>query len=132
MHEYPVLIRDEHLDAFGHVNNAVYLALFEEARWDLITRGGYGMDKIRETGLGPVVLEATLRFQREVTGGAKVVIRSRSLEYRGRLGRMEQVMALADGAPACTAGFLFGLFDLTRRKLVKPTPEWLKAIGLPG
>jgi len=31
VHEYEILIKEHHLDSFGHVNNAVYLELFEEA-----------------------------------------------------------------------------------------------------
>ena len=33
-------------------------------------------------------------------------------------------------AVACDADFTFGLFDLQRRKLVEPTPEWLVSLGL--
>ena len=33
MFSYKVKIRESHLDTLGHVNNAVYLVLFEEARW---------------------------------------------------------------------------------------------------
>ena len=29
--EFEVLIREHHLDSYGHVNNATYLALYEEA-----------------------------------------------------------------------------------------------------
>ncbi len=40
---YDVLILESHLDTFGHVNNAAYLTLFEESRWDFITKNGYGL-----------------------------------------------------------------------------------------
>jgi acyl-CoA thioester hydrolase len=30
----------------------------------------------------------------------------------------------------CTAEFTIGFFDLKARKLILPTPEWLKAIGM--
>ena len=46
---YETLIRESHLDTFGHVNNATYLQLYEEARWELITRNGYGLAKVRES-----------------------------------------------------------------------------------
>lgn len=59
-------ILEGHLDTFGHVNNASYLEILEEARWDLITRNGYGLDAVRRLGIGPVVLEAHLRFVREL------------------------------------------------------------------
>ena len=130
-HEYPVMIREAHLDVFGHVNNAKYLELFEEARWDWITRGGFGLKEIRERGIGPVVLEAKLRFQREATNRERMTIKSRTLAYDGKIGSVEQVMVREDGKAACTALFTIALFDLKARKLIAPTPDWLRAVGLP-
>ena len=37
IYEYEKTILEQHLDTFGHVNNAAYLVLYEEARWDFIT-----------------------------------------------------------------------------------------------
>jgi thioesterase III len=129
-HEFPVLISERHLDVFGHVNNAAYLEIFEEARWDWITSNGFGLREIRDRGLGPVLLEARLRFQREVTNREQVLIRSRTVDYRGKIGRLEQIMSRADGRVACSAEFVIGLFDLKARKLIQPTAEWLRAVGL--
>lgn len=128
-HEYPVLIREAHLDVFGHVNNAAYLQIFEEARWDWITRGGFGMKEIFERGIGPVVLEANLRFQREAKNREAMVVKSRTLEYEGKIGKVEQVMVRADGKASCTALFTVALFDIKARRIISPTPEWLKAVG---
>lgn len=128
-HEYPVLIREAHLDVFGHVNNAAYLQIFEEARWDWITRGGFGMTEIFARGIGPVVLEANLRFQREAKNREAMVVKSRTLEYEGKIGTVEQVMVRADGKASCTALFTVALFDIKARKIISPTPEWLKAVG---
>jgi thioesterase III len=130
-HEYPLLIKEQHLDGFGHVNNATYLSIFEEARWDWITRNGFGLREIRERGIGPVVLEARVRFQRELTNRENVVVRSRTRDYSGKIGHVEQVMVRADGRAACSAEFVVGLFDLKTRKLIKPTPQWLRAVGWP-
>ena len=129
-HEYPVRILEHHLDVFGHVNNAVYLELFEEARWDLITRGGFGLEQVRERMIGPVVLAVEMRFNREAVNRERLVIRTRVIEYRGKVGRLEQVLTRADGLPSCTANFTFALFDLKTRRLLRPTPEWLKAVGV--
>ena len=60
--EQSIIIREGHLDTFGHVNNARYLELFEQARWDLITDNGFGLDYVKSSGTGPVILELTLRF----------------------------------------------------------------------
>ena len=55
--EYQTQIIESHLDSFEHVNNAVYLELYEEARWDFITTGGFGLSRIKEEGIGPVILD---------------------------------------------------------------------------
>src|SRR5690606_41236539 len=90
-HEYELLIQETHLDTFGHVNNATYLQFFEEARWVLIDGRGYGMDTIRETGLGPVILEAHEKFRRELKNRTRVVIRSQLVEHDEKLGSLRQL-----------------------------------------
>ncbi|HVV69470.1 MAG TPA: acyl-CoA thioesterase [Patescibacteria group bacterium] len=126
---YPIIIKESNLDTFGHVNNAAYLTLFEDARWDLITQNGYGLNKIKETGLGPVVLEMKLRFVKEIRLREAIVIETQMLSYEQKIGRLMQTMLRA-GEVCCSAEMLIGLFDLEQRKLVLPTDEWLKAIGL--
>src|SRR6476620_10426697 len=86
VHEYRVFIVESHLDTFGHVNNATYLQLFEEARWDLITSRNFGLEKVRETQTGPVILEAHVKFQRELHNRATVTIVSELLSYKGKIG----------------------------------------------
>ena len=126
---YELLIRESHLDTFGHMNNATYLDLFEEARWELITNNGYGLKKIRETGLGPVILEINLEFKKEIRLRERIRIETECLDYTGKVSTIEQRMINEKGEVCCRAKFVFGLFDLKARKLVSPTPDWLKAVG---
>ena len=130
LHRYPITIRESHLDTFGHVNNATYLELFEEARWELITSKGYGMETIRSTGLGPVILDITIKFRKELRLRAEVIIETQTTAYGSKIGKLRQQMVSSDGTVFCEADFTVGLFDLTSRKLVPPTPEWLTAVGL--
>src|SRR5262249_19053659 len=130
VHEYSLLIIERHLDTFGHVNNATYLQILEEARWDWITSGGYGMERIIELGQGPTVLECTLRFRRELRNRTRVNIVSELQSYVGKIGRMHQEIRLESGEIACEAEFVLALFDTARRKLLDPTPAWLACVGL--
>lgn len=130
IHKYPVLIREAHLDTFGHVNNAVYLSLYEEARWDLITGNGYSMQMIQTRKQGPVILDISLKFLRELKLREQITITTEMLEYSGRVGKLKQQMIKSDGSAASEAMFTFGLFDLEKRRLIEPTPEWKKGIGL--
>jgi len=126
---YPLIIREQHLDTFGHVNNATYLTLFEEARWELITQNGYDLSYIRETGLGPTILEINIKFMKELRLRQEIMIESKMISYDGKIGKIIQTM-LRNSEPCCVAEFTVGLFSLQERKLILPTPEWLKAIGL--
>ena len=65
MADYRLLIVEHHVDSLGHVNNATYLALLEEARWDVITKNGYGFKEVQKERKGPVILDVMLKFQRE-------------------------------------------------------------------
>jgi acyl-CoA thioester hydrolase len=129
-HEKPLVICEAHLDSFGHLNNARYLELFEQARWDLITERGFGIETIRKTRTGPTILGVEMKFLRELAPREAVVIKSELVSYERKVGRMKQVMVKADGTAACEAVFVFGLFDLDQRKLVEPSPEWAHAVGL--
>ncbi|HJT24831.1 MAG TPA: acyl-CoA thioesterase [bacterium] len=127
---YEVIIRESHLDTFGHVNNAAYLTLFEEARWDFITKNGYGLKRVQELQQGPIVLELNIKFKKELTLREKIQITLELVDYRGKISHFRQEMIKEDGTVATELELTFGLFDLKARRLIDPTPEWRKAIGL--
>lgn len=129
--EQTILIREEHLDTFGHVNNARYLELFEQARWDLITENGFGLEQVKASGTGPVILEVTLKFMREVGNRQTMRIVSTLDSYEGKIGRMTQTLIDDQGRVCCEGKFVFGQWDTKTRKLIEPTPEWRRALGLP-
>ncbi|HYP77773.1 MAG TPA: thioesterase family protein [Polyangiaceae bacterium] len=128
--EQSIVIREGHLDTFGHVNNARYLEIFEQARWDLITDNGFGLDYVQSSGTGPVILEASLRFLREIKNRQHLLVRSFIEGYDGKIGRMTQLL-VDDSAQICCEGkFVFALWDTRSRKIIPPTPEWRAAIGI--
>jgi acyl-CoA thioester hydrolase len=130
---YPFVVRPTHLDVFGHVNNAKYLEIFEEARWDLLEARGFGLKTIRERGLGPVVLEIRAQFKRELVDGDRCEVRTSVSSSRGKIFVLEQVLSLASGGEAsCIAEVTGGLLDLQARKLVEPTAEWKAVLGAIG
>lgn len=129
IHQYHVTIKEFHLDTFGHVNNATYLQLYEEARWQFITERGYGLDKIKSSGLGPVILEINLRFLKELQLRKHIIIHSQTADYSGKIGIIKQWITDAEGTMYSDIELKMGLFDTKLRKLVSPTEDWLKAIG---
>lgn len=127
---YEVLIRESHLDTFGHMNNAAYLVLFEEARWDYITRNGYGLKEVQRLQQGPVVLELSMKFRKEIGLREKITITMELVETKGKISRFRQQMLKEDGTVATELELVFGLFDLKARRLIDPTPAWKKAMGV--
>ncbi|MCD8539058.1 MAG: thioesterase family protein [Leadbetterella sp.] len=126
--EYGMIIKEFHLDTFGHVNNATYLQIYEEARWQFITENGYGLEKIKATGLGPVILELNIRFMRELRLREKITIHSQTGEYSSKVGTIKQWITDSEGNICSETEMKIGLFDTRRRKLVEPTEDWQKAI----
>lgn len=129
--EYEVQIKEMHLDSFGHVNNAAYVMLYEEARWDFITKNGFGLDYILEHQIGPVILDLKVRFKRELKNRETIKIISRTVEIVSpKIMVLEQSMIKSDGKVASEASFTVGFFDMKARKLIDASPEWLKAVGI--
>lgn len=126
-HEYLTVIRERQLDAFGHVNNAQYMVLFEEARWEMITSRGYGLEKILETKIGTVVLESNIRYKKELRLRENIKIKTAVTSVNRKLVTLKQVIYKEDGLVAAEATFVLGCFHLESRKLIDAKNSWKKA-----
>lgn len=132
VYEYELTILEHHLDTFGHVNNAVYLEMYEEARWDFITKNNLGLKEILATKVGPVLLDLQLTFKAELKLREKIKIVSQARpEMRNKyVMQLDQKMIKEDGKVASLITLSVGMMDLEGRKLISPTEEWRKALGL--
>jgi acyl-CoA thioester hydrolase len=113
-----IAVRGYELDTQGHLNQAVYLQYAEHARWECLRAAGITQDRLIATGLGPVALEVTLRYQRELRAGDEVDV---SCEFHwgdGRTFRIGQAYTRPDGTPVAALTSVGGLLDLSVRRLV--------------
>lgn len=71
--ETPVefLIYPDDCDAYGHLNQAEFLRLFEHARWEMLARGP-GVDLFEREGVWPAVRRATVEFLQQVFPGDRL------------------------------------------------------------
>lgn len=129
---YEILIKEHHLDTFSHVNNATYLELLEEARWEFLTAHGIDLKTIHETKIGPIVLECHIKFLKELRSRQPIVIESQMISFDKKVGIMRQDILDVQGEYCAQAKLTFGVFDIEARKLILPTPQWLLAIGIPS
>ncbi|MFR9754412.1 acyl-CoA thioesterase [Streptomyces sp. TR06-5] len=125
----PVTVRGYELDTQGHLNQAVYLQYAEHARWEMLRAAGLPQDKLLADGVGPVALETTLRFRKELRGGDEVEVTCR-FEFTGsRTFRVAQQVLLLDGTVAADVTAVAGLLDLASRKLVQDPAGRLRALA---
>ena len=103
--------------------------LFEEARWEMITSRGYGIDQVHARQVGTVVLECKVRFMRELKLREEITIRTRIREIRKKIIFLVHDLVNESGENAAEAEFTLGCFDLRERKLITPDPFWLNALA---
>ena len=126
---YKFTVDQDLLDEYGHVNNAKYLNLYEEARWDILDKSGHGQEMVRKSRKGPVILEVNVRFSRELLPGQRIRIETTSRRKNEKIFYFDQAMINEEGKEASRAVFTAALFDLEKRKMVTPGEDWLKAFG---
>ena len=127
MHKYQITIKENHLDTFGHVNNATYLELYEQARWEALNDHGVSVKKITEDQIGPVLLRVDLKFRKELLLRENIEIRSELIDRPNpKVMKIKQEMIKSSGEVACEAVFDIGVMDLVKRKLVRLEGVWLE------
>lgn len=95
-----VTVRGYELDTQGHLNQAVYLQYAEHARWELLRAAGLPQEKLLADGVGPVQLEVTVKYRRELRGGERVRVTCRFDYGTGKTFTMEQQILKEDGTVA--------------------------------
>ena len=127
MHKYQITIKENHLDTFGHVNNAAYLEIYEQARWEALNDHGVSVKKITDDQIGPVLLRVELKFKKELLLREMVEVRSKLIgRPNPKVMKISQEMVKSCGEVACEAVFDIGVMDLTKRKLVRLEGVWLE------
>lgn len=59
-----VKVRNHHIDAYGHVNNAQYLTFLEDARTDFFEELGYSLALLAERKIQVFLTEVTIQYKR--------------------------------------------------------------------
>ncbi|MFI1224756.1 MULTISPECIES: acyl-CoA thioesterase [unclassified Streptomyces] len=124
-----VTVRGYELDTQGHLNQAVYLQYAEHSRWELLRAAGLPQEKLLADGIGPVQLEVTVKYRRELRGGERVRITCRFDYGTGRTFTVEQRILKEDGTVAAEITGVAGLLDLTERRLVADPRGRLAALA---
>ena len=127
---YELVIKEHHLDTLGHVNNATYLQILEEARWEVITPHGYGVEDIPKKGVSPVVLEIQIKYLYELKLRDKITIETQCIDVKSKICQLENTILNKENKVCCKAIIYIGMLDMKERRLLPLTPEWLIACGV--
>lgn len=118
----PVTVRGYETDTQGHLNQSVYLQYAEHARWSILSAAGIEQADMVARRVGPVVLEQTIRYARELRAGDETTV---SCAFEWPEGRkifyLHQLVRKADGTLAAELTSTGGVMDLDRRRLL-PDP----------
>jgi YbgC/YbaW family acyl-CoA thioester hydrolase len=120
MFEYKFSARGYELDSYGHVNHAVYLNYFEQARWELFRQADL-LQQLREEELLLVVIEVNVRYSREINMFDEMVVYTEIVKEPPYLVFQHKMYFGTSKVKACSAT-VKTLFT-EKGKLVRDIPE---------
>lgn len=122
-------VRSYELDAFGHVNHAVFFNYLEQARFDALEAGGFPAAELARRGWSVVVVHAEADFRREALQGDELRVLTRVARARRTSMRIEQsVVREPDGEPVAEGAVVAVWLGPDGRPMAVPA-EVLEALG---
>jgi YbgC/YbaW family acyl-CoA thioester hydrolase len=107
-------------DAFGHLNHASVLTIFERARWESLGRGP-GMDVFHRNGIAPVVRKATVEYRAAAFPGDVLHVDSVVIHRGTTSWTMRQTAKRgSDGTTIASADIVFVCVDRAGRPTALP------------
>jgi YbgC/YbaW family acyl-CoA thioester hydrolase len=119
--EIDLTVYPDECDAFGHLNQASFLSLFERARWEMLARGP-GMDVFTRAGGWPAVRKTVIDYHAAAFPG-DVLRFHQAMTHRGRTSFTVRQTArrVKDDLLIATAEFVFVCVNSEGRPI--PVPE---------
>lgn len=107
-------------DAYGHLNEAAWLQVFERARWEALARGP-GADLFERSGVWPAVRRATVEFHKPAFPGDVLAI-DLHLDKLGRtsITLKQRAVRASDGALLAEVHLVFVMIDRDGRAVAIP------------
>ena len=119
--EIDLVVYPDECDAFGHLNQASFLSLFERARWEML-RGGPGMDVFTRSGAWPALRKTVIDYRAAAFPG-DVLRFQQVLTHHGRTSftMRQTARRVRDDTLIASAEFVFVCIDRDGRPI--PVPQ---------
>jgi len=124
-----IRVRGYELDTQGHLNWAEYLHYAEHTRWEFLAAAGITQGVLIATGFGPVVLDVSVRYRRELRGGDEVDVSCAFVFEGGKTFQILQDFSRPDGRVAASLSSTSGLLDLRERRLTDDPAKHFRALA---
>lgn len=114
------------IDAYGHVNNAVYVGWFDQAAWAHSAALGLGVEACVALDRGMAVLRSTIVYLKPALAGDQVEVGTWLVEgdAKLRVSRRFQVRRTADGATLARAHVEYVCIQLSNGRPRPMPPEF--------
>jgi 3-oxoadipate enol-lactonase len=121
--EIDLVVYPDECDAFGHLNQASFLSLFERARWEMLHRGP-GMDVFTRAGAWPALRKTVIDYRAAAFPG-DVLRFQQTLTHHGRTSftMRQNARRVRDDTLIASAEFVFVCIDRDGRPVPVP-PEF--------
>jgi 3-oxoadipate enol-lactonase len=121
--EIDLVVYPDECDAFGHLNQASFLSLFERARWEMLHRGP-GMDVFTRAGSWPALRKTVIDYRAAAFPG-DVLRFQQALTHHGRTSftMRQTARRVRDDTLIASAEFVFVCIDRDGRPIPVP-PEF--------
>jgi acyl-CoA thioester hydrolase len=114
------------IDAYEHVNNAVYMSWFDRAAWEHSAALGLPIDKCLELDRGMAVLRSVIAYLRPAVLGDTVEAATWLLPSEGKLRvrRRFQVRRVTDATTLARAEIEYACIELSSGRATRWPPEF--------
>lgn len=129
----PVTVGPQHLDAFGHTNNVVYLQWLEQVAWAHSNALGLDFDAYERLNAGCVARRHELDYLAATFAGDELLLATWVHENDGRLSmwRRYQIIRASDGKTILRGQTHWVCVDMKSGKPKRQPPEFIVAY-VPG
>jgi acyl-CoA thioester hydrolase len=128
-HVVQLEVRAADIDAYEHVNNAVYLTWLDRAAWSHSAALGLPLERCVAMRRGMAALRTEIDFVRAALAGDQVQVATWIAGGDGRLrvGRRFQVLRVADGETLARARTDYVCINLDTGRALRMPPEFTRA-----
>ncbi|MCI2418714.1 acyl-CoA thioesterase [Saccharopolyspora sp. K220] len=122
-------VRQYETDFNGHVNHVVYFDWADHARIEYLRRAGLVVETFLANKTAPVILQAEIRYLRELRAGEDVTVTCEPSYGEGKTFTMHHGFIRNDGTVAAELQQVMGILDHPTRRLVPNPHQVLRALA---